>query len=341
MEYIISNLKNEVISTNIANSDLINDIINCTSYSEIVICRISNKQRRQGVIILNSIKIFLTCYDSNVTNKIFKHYFTPLSILAEVTLQNQEIIKNQESKKTRRLKHNLINHNSNILQELYKLFSQDEFKNGANHLQVIQDVIKKDTKKASFTFLKVLKNSNLMKAEFDVYEMLDQEKPYLDVIEHSIHKVVILTLNPFWLDLIENNISINLQSFNERILIDYKTISVALSHIFDNATKYICPNTDFKIQFSNSTDKISIIFDMISLKVDKDEIENIFKENISGQCAIEHDLNGDGIGMYMIRKLVRLNKGEVIFKPNVDEARKIFFNHKPYENNIIEIQLNK
>jgi hypothetical protein len=341
MEFIITNLNKKILSTNITDIDLLFEILKCNKESEIIYCPITKKERRQGVYLKNNFLLFLTNYDSNITNKIFKHYFKLFNLLADDIIKSIEVSKSKENQKTRRLKHNLINHNSNILQELYKLFSQEQFKIGANHLDVIQSVINKDSRKAAFAFLKILKNSNLMKAEFDVYEMLDQDNPFLDFTEHPIHKVVILTINPFWLDLIEKKIVIIIQPFSERINIDYKTVSVALSHIFDNATKYIKPYSEFKISFQNYNDYISIKFDMISLMVDEGEIKNIFRENVSGKWAIENDLSGDGIGMFMIEKLTKLNNGNVTFNKNVDVSKKCVYNSLPYENNVIEIKLNK
>ncbi len=341
MEFIITNFNKKIISTNINSADLIQEVLKCEKETEIVNCPLSQKKRRQGVQKKHNYLLFLTNYDATITNKIFKHYFRSITLLADEVIKNIEISKEKESQKTRRLKHNLINHNSNILQELYKLFSQEQFKNGANHLDLIENVISKDVRKSAYTFLKILKNSNLMKAEFDVYEMLDQENPYLDFVEHPIHKVVILTINPFWLDLIEKKVVINIQPFNERIVIDYKTISVALSHIFDNATKYVMPHSEFKVIFENTNDTIIIKFDMVSLEVEDYELTEIFKENVSGRYAIENELAGDGVGMYMIKKLVKLNNGSVSFSKNVDISKKRVYNTLSYENNVIEIRLNK
>lgn len=341
MEFIITNFDKEIISTNITNADLVKEIVKCEKETETIVCPITHKTRRQGMQKNINYLLFLTNYDSNITNKIFKHYFKSFTLLSDEILKNIETAKEKESQKTRRLKHNLINHNSNILQELYKLFSQEQFKNGANHLGLIETEIGKDTRKSAYTFLKILKNSNLMKAEFDVYEMLDQESPYLDFVEHPIHKVVILTLNPFWLDLIENKVVINIKPFNERIIIDYKTISVALSHVFDNATKYVMPYSEFKIIFENTREDIVIKFDMVSLIVDENEVVDIFKENISGKYAKENGLAGDGIGMFMIKKLLKFNGGSVHFYKNVDSLKQRTYNNSLYENNVIEIKLPK
>src|SRR5690606_5725949 len=285
--------------------------------------------------------LYLSTDSSSITNKIFKHYFEFYKSVAAELIQSMELFKVKESQKTRRLKHNLINHNTGNLQELYRVFSQENFKNGSNHLDVIQSVISSNPRKSAYAFLRVLKNSNLMKAEFDVYEMLDQENPILNLAEHPIHKILTLTINPFWLDLIEKKININIQEFYGKIQIDYKTMSVALSHVFDNATKYIISGSDFKITFEDTNEFIKIVFDMISLKINPEEIQNIFRENVSGRFAAENGLSGDGIGMFITKKLVELNNGTVNFQVNVNPHLNRTLDGLPYENNVLEIILQK
>lgn len=341
MQYLIYNDSGQILSTNIKDEQLQRDLIKCDNENERCFCPIQKKYRRQGVIKVNSNNFYLCSYESNITNKIFKHYINAFKILTEQIDINLTNIKDIEEKKTRRLKHNLINHNSNILQELYKLVPQDSFKNGSNHIEVIENVLKKDSRKASFTYLKILKSSNLMKAEFDVYEMIDDENPYLDFYDHSIHKVLILTLNPFWLDLVEQKVEIHIQPFYEKVCIDYKSVSVALSHIFDNITKYILPHSELSILFIIENKKIIVRFNMISMKVEESELVKIFNETISGKWSKETDTAGDGIGMFMVRKLINLNNGDVKFIRNFDCSSEINYNGIPYEKNRIEIKLNK
>ena len=341
MEFVVSTLSNEVVLSNIKDSIRFKQLLSCTKEVENVICDSKNLKIRQGRVINENYILYISTYDQNITNKIFKHYFNFFKSIASEAILNIDASKARESQRTRRLKHNLINYNTGNLQELYRVFSQESFKNGNNHLDVIQEVIKNNTRKAAYAFLRVLKNSNLMKAEFDVYEMLDQDNPLLNFSEHPIHKVLTLTINPFWLDLIEKKVNINIQTFHEKITIDYKTMSVALSHIFDNATKYILPGSEFKIHFEDKADSIKIIFDMLSLKITSDELEDIFKENVSGKFADENDLSGDGLGMFISKKLIKLNNGDIKFLLNVRPHLAKEFDGLPYQNNILEITLGK
>lgn len=341
MQYIITNKLKQIVDTNIENSDLINSILECTIDCERVFCEKNNKYRRQGFFASDTLNYYLCSFDQNITNRIFRFYFDAFSILSnqlETTLENQKI---KEKQKNRRLKHNLITHSSNILQELYKLFPQDSFRNGNNHIDTIENIIKKDTKKSAYTFLKVLKNSNLMKAEFDVYEMLETESPYLDFSKHSIHKVLILTLNPFWLDLVEHNVTINIESYHGTVTIDYKSISVVLSHLFDNMSKYIMPDSELNISFAESHESVTVYIEMNSLQVKKDELQNLFSEGHSGEWAKKLEIEGDGIGMFVAKKLTELNCGTIKMEVNIDNKTPVVLDGIPYERNRVIINIKK
>lgn len=340
MNYLIVTHQGQIVLTNISSNNILDEIQKCSNACERVFCMETQKYRRQGKINLSAHYMFVYTTEE-MTNKVFKYHLNGIKVIGELIDSNVSSIKEAESQKTRRLKHNLINHNSKILLELYRLVPQDAFRGETNHVTIIEEILRSDVKKAAFAYLKILKSSNLMKAEFEVYEMFNTEDPYLDCTEHQIHKVIILTLNPFWLDLVEKNININIQSSYEKVHIDYKSISVALSHIFDNVSKYIMPNSELKIWFQSDDGNVSLFFEMISLKVEDNEVNKIFRETNSGHWAVTAELNGDGIGMFVIRKLIELNKGEIEFVNNYKSKYSGSINGLPYENNLIIIKLKK
>jgi len=110
-------------------------------------------------------------------------------------------IKQAELSVTRRLKHNLVTYNSHILQEIDQLIPQEEITaiDGKSKLKRIQQVLQQNPVKASESFLRVLKNASLEKAEFDVFDKLYKTDPILSFYEHSSHKIIFMTLNSFWL----------------------------------------------------------------------------------------------------------------------------------------------
>jgi len=169
MEFIICNLTDEIIATNIKSQEKTEQLLLCDKEVEII--EKGTKKIRRGCTIDSKYKLYLYCDDQNITNKIFQYYFRSFKELANEIILSMELTKSKESQKTRRLKHNLINYNTNIQHEFYKLFPQNLFINAKNHLDIIENIVNKSAKKSAFAFLKILKNSNLMKNEFDVYEL--------------------------------------------------------------------------------------------------------------------------------------------------------------------------
>lgn len=305
-----------------------------------VLCQSRKINRRQIIITGTTFKIYFASYDENITNKIFKHYVDSIKDLLPVLLKASEEVLKLDIQKSKRLKHNLVNHTSKIHQELYRLVSQDDLQKSRQlQLEKIEDAIKKRPRDAAYIYLRVLKSINFMKAEFDVYEMLHTPDPFLDFNKHLIHKVIMLALTPFWLDFLENNITISIEPSAENILIDYKSFSVGLSHIFDNAIKYCAPGSEVFINFNRVENWFIIYFTMTSLQLEDDELKNIFVENYSGKWAQKLDVAGTGIGMFVIDKLIKLNKGTVEFKSNIDPTIAFKRNGVPYCINQLIINL--
>lgn len=333
----IATLEGKVIYSNLPNN------YNFQSPSknvETVYCNYKKRNRRQINILTSEYDLYFASYDEEITNKIFKHYVNAFEILLPIVLKAQEEVAKQDTQKARRLKHNLINHSTKIQQELYKLVSQERLSGGNNkQVEMIEDVMKKKPKESAYAYLRILKSINHMKAEFDVYDMLHSSNPYLDIAIHPIHKVLLLGMNTFWLDFIEKDINVVIEPSKENIAIDYKSFSVALAHIFDNAVKYCCPNSEFSIKFQRMDNWLAINFTMLSLRVNSNETDTLFDENYSGVWAQKLDLAGTGLGMNIIKRVISLNRGKVKFQANLEPKRAINKNGIPYELNKLSIEL--
>jgi signal transduction histidine kinase len=185
----------------------------------------------------------------------------------------------------------------------------------------------------------LIKNVNLIKAEFDVYDMLSVKNPTLEFFTHNPHKLTLLVLSPFWLELIEKGIKINISECKGEVYVDYRSVSVALSHIFENTSKYICRNTTLNINYVENNGFIIINFEMISLKIKPEEKDKIFEDNYSGDYAKSTTLAGSGLGMSIVKKLTELNRGEIIVEIDTDEKLREKVMGIPYEKNIFKIKL--
>lgn len=340
MYYHIVNKQGKIIASNLTEDRLL--IVNqCKSEAIRIYCPIAKKPMRHGKVTRSKGDIYLATYDENITDTSFRRYMEVYYNLLDEFEKIQQQVNQQEVKHFRRLKHNLVNYNTHILQGIYRFVSQDSLtKGGKSQIALIENLIKDNPKATAELILKILKNANLEKAEYDVYDMIYKTSPVLEFSNHSIHRVIYLTLNSFWLDFLEKNIDIYIEDCNEELCFDYKSISVVLGHIFDNAIKYSSPNSNFRIIFQKSYSKFEVIFDMISIKIEPDELENIFSEGISGYWASKLELNGGGYGLFIIKSLAKLNNVSFLIKPNVDRMRVFHGGGVTYENNQFILEFN-
>lgn len=97
-------------------------------------------------------------------------------------------------------------------------------------------------------------------------------------------------------------------------------------NFFSNAIKYTKSNSEIHFNYKESDKQKSLDISMVSLKMEKDEIKNLFDDGIRGQHA--KNIPGKGIGLFVIRKSLELmQKDKMLILPNYEKV----FN----ENNLI------
>lgn len=328
-----------LIYSNIPNNISILDVTNVSA--ETIICPNTVKKRRQIFIKEKNYSMVIISFDEEMTNKIFRHYINAYKSVVPYLLNSYSEISKREIQNTRRLKHNIINHSSRLQMELYKLIPQDSIIKGKhNQIEHIKETILNDPILSANTFLKILKNVNFIKAEFDVFDMLNSKDPFLDFAEHSIYKVIHLAITPFWLDFLEKNITVVIGNSTKNLLFDYKSLSVALCHIFDNSVKYCAPHSSFEISFFETEQSYNVTFNMISLKIEDSEVDKIFSDEYSGIWSKRLSLAGNGIGMATIKRLLELNNTSITLNKNINTNKNKLLNGIPYENNLITVHFN-
>ncbi|HRP37951.1 MAG TPA: ATP-binding protein, partial [Candidatus Dojkabacteria bacterium] len=183
--------------------------------------------------------------------------------------------------------------------------------NYQTQLEYIQKEIKKDTRKAALMFLRIAKHNIHMKTEFSIYRKLDRSDSSIELRPHTIQKVLMNVLHTFFIDFTNNGILVDVDNYYGKVQMDYETIQVALYHLIENASKYTKPNSRIKVQFIELEQSVEILFTMTSLFIEEEEIDKIFTEGYSGKEARNCEVNGDGIGMWRIKQMMHLNKGDI------------------------------
>lgn len=259
--------------------------------------------------------------------------------LREARLELLSEIKEQSNARVNRVLHNIKNINAHLLQELYTFVPQELFtRKLGKTVNTVVELIKKHPKDAAIAFLRIAKLNSGLKAELSVYDKLLKDNPQLQFREYNIRDVVMLVLHEFFSDFHELGVYIDVEDCYKRISIDFESFRVALYHIVENASKYVLPNSIIEIKFnSNNNESFSIVFLMQSYKLNSDDKDRIFEEGFSGSVAVKAGKSGHGIGMYRAKKLLELNKGNLIFEPG-KVTEKIIDNIE-YAYNTITIEL--
>jgi hypothetical protein len=276
-------------------------------------CPIYLNKRRLGKIENNRGITFLCC-DKTKTTKLFKDKLDGLAYAYHDLIELREDIavdiRKVEQKRVNRLVHNLTSINAHNIQEIYDLVPQEiltaDLENQLNH---IQKEISSNLKQASLTFLRIAKHNIHMKSEFSIYKKLDRSDPTLDFRYHPIKKVILNVLHTFFVDFSDNEVFVKIEDYLGKIRIDYETIQVALYHLIENASKYVKPKSTMEISFKEIENELKVVFEMDSLNIEDDEIEEIFNEGYSGKNARKIGKSGEGLGLSRIEQMLQLNKG--------------------------------
>lgn len=245
-------------------------------------------------------------------------------------------------KRTQRLSHNIRSINGNCITSFFSYFPQEELSKKDNKVQAkIGKLISENQLDIPNFLLKLHKNHLAVKTEFEVFEKLYDKNPYLNKKRHKVHRVLMNLYYPFFSDFQEKNVTVNIVSSEVKCVFDYDTLHVAFFHIFENAHKYSKNNSVIEVLISESTEFKTITFSMESLSIAQDEVPLIFMEGWSGTSSRVTAKSGNGLGMYIVKRLIELNNGSIDFIPIPNS--KITYSHNgldlSYQKNQIVINL--
>lgn len=304
-------------------------------------CCIS-KERRRGNVFSKSGQVFLCSErrDDVESSKTFKKKIVFLSDMVLYLSEMRRTIADSEAKKTNRLFHNLTSINAHTIQELYALVPQDSLSSKfRDQREIVKERLLRDPRASADAFLKVLKNEISLRNEFSVYSKLYEAKPTLRIAIHSLHKVILNVVNLFFQEFADRFIKVTIEPTSVRLKLDYESIQVALYHLFDNAAKYAMRDSEITVKFTEGDFGVRMDIVMRSLYISPHETTRLFDEGFSGEQPGIAGNAGKGLGMWMIRELLRLNGAVITVKPGRDEMRSVGIGQRSlsYATNVFSI----
>lgn len=318
-DYIFDNFPKNLIHliTNFKESQQIIEIVINGKKTE---ARVGKKKNAYGAIyVLTTEQKYINRY------KLFKELVELSTIAIEPisTFQNKLIEKH--SSDNQEFIHNVTSLNSYSIQSLFSLIPQNKLTGNINkQVQAVKDIINEKPIVASKTLLKLIKYSLATKVEFSVFERTMKLHQVSQKIDYPIREMVLSILQIFMEDFEERNITVSLDACERRISLDYDSLFVSFYYILDNAIKYCCPRTDFKIIFKEEEDCFAILIIMISVRIEEHEIKKLHSKGYRSDNIKSLNKEGNGIGMYRILKTLKFNNAELEITPRINNfTRKV------------------
>lgn len=205
--------------------------------------------------------------------------------------------------------HNLITAHAKLQGEVESILPEAGFRESRTYeeqLNVAERAVNTNPNIASEALLQILKRVVDIQAQIEGFKILTGEvKPKFG--SHNIKRTLLSVLYPFYEELNKKGIFVRLDiddavaSANE-VTLDYKLFNVAMHHFLNNTQKYGLPGSKVDITFNPLENYLEI--SMKSVRIDKEEIKEIFKMGIYGNHAA--GFAGDGIGMYMVGRALEI-----------------------------------
>lgn len=293
-------------------TDLFEEMSNCPAETQCILCPVRGQIKRHKKLPIKDGFAYLCSFDNQLTKNNFKLCFDVfLSLIGGFDESVKRAIQPSYDS-VNALRHNVYDQLSHIQDDFKSLLSFEDIssKDWPEIVSFSTNRILSNSEVASKTILRTLKRVAIALSEFDAYELINSDRK-ADLYPHPVHKVIKLSLQPYIFDLWNNNVHVYLGECYDKVIIDYELINLALGHFWNNAVKYVKPNSDINISFSPSASikGINVTISMISLAILPSEKDSIFKKGVSGSEAKKARLDGHGMGMYYIQECVNKSGG--------------------------------
>lgn len=333
----------KTVSGNIVINDLSSECLACLNLDgeQRKTCPIDLREARTKKLINNEGEIFVCSkkhgfvVSSKHFSKLFNSCLLPLTDL-EAEKKQLEL---KYSDNFRRMVHNLVSHNAHILQEIADLVPEKDLMHSHRQLSRLKNAIESNQNGAAKSLLNILQSAIGIKHEITVYNQLFSESGSIKQKKHRIHSLFMNSVYKFFQDFNAQNIDITVGESNYDVLVDFDSLSVSLHHILQNATKYAKPESHINVAFEKDSGFVKVGLTMLSLKITKKDIDQIYNEKYSGEFAKKSNLNGSGYGMFVVSKLLARNNARIKVIPNIDSKDSVMYSGFPYEKNQIDIYL--
>ena len=95
------------------------------------------------------------------------------------------------------------------------------------------------------------------------------------------------------------------------LLLDAQSIKTALENIVDNALDYTPPGGTVTVSLVQKENNVIIVISDSGIGIPQNEISRIFDKFFRGAQAIRMQTEGDGMGLYIAKNIIKLHGGKI------------------------------
>jgi len=270
--------------------------------------------------------------DGKYRSKILARGISQLHVISKATEKNLNAIENIVLHNTKNIIHYLAN-------EIKKIINYNELITQDDKIGYITSLINSNT--LMFARHMLASNKSIEQISFE-YNILDYLKPNVSILESDrtnvkIHSLLVQAFYIYENFFKEKNIMVNIGKDYTEIRSNFFTMRSAFALIMENCAKYCMNDSDIDIDINKDKyGNVKLDLAMMSVFNDDTELSEIFLPNIRGEEAKKKG-GGNGIGLYITKRLLNLNGVEIQFKRINDTIRN--YNDIKYCSNIFIIDI--
>jgi signal transduction histidine kinase len=98
---------------------------------------------------------------------------------------------------------------------------------------------------------------------------------------------------------------------------DASALAVAIRNVIDNAVKYSPEGTDVRVEWGQNDGRAHVRVIDIGIGIPRAEQQAIFEKFFRGREAIDGNVAGTGVGLAMVRQILRAHGGDIVVESEV------------------------
>lgn len=152
--------------------------------------------------------------------------------------------------------------------------------------------------------------------------LTDAKKIQLSLEILDVHQIILQNVATFSVRANDKNghILTNLQAENCLINGDKVHITNILYNLLDNALKYCDKIPEILISTKNKGSYLEISIQDNGKGIASDDIHQIFEKFYRVSSGNRHDVKGFGIGLFYVKNMIKMHKGEITLKSKLDQG---------------------